>query len=78
MRHPQVSPAPTILTPDQTNGSADWAERVTGLANQTFNLFFPDGVAVELDCEFKDSITQCTTDMLSFKGYAHRFLAQTT
>ncbi|OIW27116.1 putative dfg5 protein [Coniochaeta ligniaria NRRL 30616] len=61
----------------KTNGSTLWAERVTGLTNRTLNLFFPNGVAVEIDCELAET-QQCTTDMLSFKGYSHRFLAQTT
>ncbi|KAH8901804.1 glycoside hydrolase family 76 protein [Coniochaeta sp. PMI_546] len=60
-----------------TNGSPVWAERVTGLTNRTLDFFFPNGVAVEIDCELADT-QQCTTDMLSFKGYSHRFLAQTT
>ena len=32
---------------------------------------------VEAACELETNI-QCTTDMLSFKGYVHRWLAQTT
>ncbi|KAB5566054.1 putative dfg5 protein [Coniochaeta sp. 2T2.1] len=60
-----------------TNGSALWAERVTGLTNRTLEYFFPGGVAVETSCEQAET-QQCTTDMLSFKGYSHRFLSQTT
>jgi mannan endo-1,6-alpha-mannosidase len=40
-------------------------------------VFFPNGIAVEISCELNNTI-QCTTDMLSFKGYIHRFLASTT
>lgn len=50
---------------------------MNGLANQTISLFFPNGIAVEIDCELATT-QQCTTDMLSFKGYLHRFLAQAT
>ncbi len=61
----------------QTNGSSVWAERIKGLANQTVNVFFSGGIMVEVACEL-DANIQCTTDMLSFKGYVHRWLAQTT
>ncbi len=57
-----------------TNGSATWQERVTGLLNGTLSVFFPDGIAMEVSCEEHQS---CTTDMLSFKGYDHRWMAQT-
>jgi len=39
-------------------------------------VFFPGGVAKEISCEHDDKNT-CTTDMLSFKGYIHRWLAVT-
>jgi mannan endo-1,6-alpha-mannosidase len=39
-----------------------------------FTVFFPGGVAREVSCEHDDKLT-CTTDMLSFKGYIHRWLA---
>lgn len=43
--------------------------------NQTIFHFFPDdAAAVELACEQPTTIT-CTTDMKSFKGYLHRWLA---
>lgn len=61
----------------QTDGGELWAERLTLLVNQTFNYFFSDGVAVEMACELEDTI-QCTADMLSYKSYLHRWLAQTT
>lgn len=59
----------------QTNGSDKWQARVDGLLNRTLNLFFPDNIAYEVACEPRMS---CTTDMLSFKGYVHRWLAQMT
>jgi mannan endo-1,6-alpha-mannosidase len=45
------------------------------LTNATIRLFFPDNIAYEIACE--EHMT-CTTDMLSFKGYLHRWLAQST
>ncbi|KAK3934738.1 putative dfg5 protein [Diplogelasinospora grovesii] len=60
-----------------TNGSEPWGTRLKGLTNRTLEVFFPDGIAVEVACELTNTI-QCTTDMLSFKGYVHRWLAQTT
>jgi len=47
------------------------------MTNQTLNVFFPGGIMVEIACELDNNV-QCTTDMLSFKGYVHRWLAQTT
>lgn len=38
--------------------------------------FFPDGVAYEVPCEYTTGA--CTADMLTFKGYMHRWLAQVT
>ena len=60
-----------------TNGSDVWKERVQGLAERTIEVFFPDGIALEVSCELPTHI-QCTTDMLSFKGYLHRWLAAAT
>ncbi len=39
-------------------------------------VFFPNGIAKEVSCETDENMT-CTTDMLSFKGYVHRWLAVT-
>ncbi|KAN0108888.1 glycoside hydrolase family 76 protein [Hyaloscypha variabilis] len=58
-----------------TNGSAIWEQRVNGLLNATFNVFFPNDIAYEVACESK---LTCTTDMYSFKAYLARWLAQTT
>ncbi|KAJ9148872.1 Mannan endo-1,6-alpha-mannosidase [Pleurostoma richardsiae] len=60
-----------------TNGSSVWADHLTNLVNRTLDVFFPDGIAVEVACEL-DSTVQCTADMLSYKGYLHRWLAMTT
>ncbi|KAL1863084.1 hypothetical protein VTK73DRAFT_6446 [Phialemonium thermophilum] len=59
-----------------TNGSAEWQERVAGIVNRTINLFFSTGAAVELPCELKDKNT-CKTDMYAFKGFLHRWMANT-
>ncbi|TPX10710.1 uncharacterized protein E0L32_008279 [Thyridium curvatum] len=48
-----------------------WKTRVDGLLNATLNTFFPQSIAFEIACE---TGMTCTTDMLSFKGYVHRWL----
>jgi mannan endo-1,6-alpha-mannosidase len=48
---------------------------VTDLLNATINTFFPDNIIYEIACEEKMT---CTTDMLSFKGYVHRWMATVT
>lgn len=40
--------------------------------------FFPNDIAWEVPCEQKGGKSTCTPDMLSFKGYIHRWLAVTT
>ncbi|KAK4183069.1 putative mannan endo-1,6-alpha-mannosidase precursor [Podospora australis] len=63
---------------NHTNGQQPiWSTRLRLLTNKTLSLFFSNGTAVEPSCELENAI-QCTTDMLSFKGYVHRWLAQTT
>ncbi|KAK3323303.1 putative dfg5 protein [Cercophora scortea] len=54
-----------------------WQTAITGLTKRTLDIFFPDGIMTEASCELSTHV-QCTTDMLSFKGYVHRFLSQTT
>ncbi|KAK3942307.1 glycoside hydrolase family 76 protein [Diplogelasinospora grovesii] len=58
-----------------TNGSAVWKDRVTNLLDATIKVFFPNDIAFEVACEEHMS---CTTDMLSFKGYLHRWMATIT
>lgn len=41
----------------------------------TIKVFFPNNIAYEVSCE---QHMTCTTDMLSFKGYDHRWMAATT
>ncbi|KAK0720723.1 glycoside hydrolase [Lasiosphaeris hirsuta] len=58
-----------------TNGSAVWQDRVEKIVDATIKVFFPDNIAFEVACEEHMS---CTTDMLSFKGYVHRWMATAT
>lgn len=58
-----------------TDGSEVWKDRLQKLLDATIKVFFPDNIAYEVACE---TIMTCTTDMLSFKGYVHRWLAVTT
>ena len=60
---------------EQTNGSDKWRDRVDKLTDATLQTFFPDNIAYEPACEEKMT---CTTDMLSFKGYMHRWLSTVT
>lgn len=63
------------LTHLQTDGSDVWKDRLQALLDATIKVFFPKNIAYEVACE---SIMTCTTDMLSFKGYVHRWMATTT
>jgi mannan endo-1,6-alpha-mannosidase len=60
----------------QTKGDALWKSRTEGLFRRTLEVFFQDGIPIEISCELPDRI-QCTTDMLSFKGYLLRWMAST-
>ncbi|RYP25216.1 hypothetical protein DL765_000097 [Monosporascus sp. GIB2] len=55
-------------------GDEAWKSRMDGLINRTLEVFFPDGVAVEVACEKSG---MCNTDMKFFKGYLHRALGST-
>ncbi len=61
---------------NHTNGSALWKGRVDNLLTGILRDFFPEGVAFELPCEGRQGA--CTADMLSFKGYVHRWMAVVT
>ncbi|KAI8633563.1 glycoside hydrolase family 76 protein [Xylariaceae sp. FL1651] len=52
-----------------------WEQRINGLLDATFKIFFPNDIAFEVACE---KAMTCTADMLSFKGYVHRWLATMT
>ncbi|ODA82251.1 hypothetical protein RJ55_00758 [Drechmeria coniospora] len=54
---------------------AVWKARTERLVSHGLKTFFPEGVAVELPCEKPGT---CTTDMLSFKGFLHRWYAVIT
>ncbi|KAI1081503.1 glycoside hydrolase family 76 protein [Whalleya microplaca] len=58
-----------------TNGDQKWQQRVNSLLDATLKVFFPNSIAFEIACE--EHMT-CTTDMLSFKGYDHRWMATMT
>ncbi len=71
-----IAASTLALTGEQTNGSAIWKQRVTGLLNRTLEVFFTNGVPVEISCELADHV-QCKTDMFSFKGFLLRWMAST-
>jgi len=59
-----------------TNGSTTWKNRVDNLLTGILRDFFGTGVAFEIPCEGRQGA--CTADMLSFKGYVHRWLSTVT
>ncbi|KAI1086449.1 glycoside hydrolase family 76 protein [Rostrohypoxylon terebratum] len=59
---------------DYTNKSKEWEDRITGLIDGMERIFFVNGTLYEPSCEGG----VCSTDMLSFKGYVHRWLAVVT
>jgi len=61
---------------NHTNGSELWKGRVDNLLTGILRDFFPEGIAFELPCEGRQGA--CTADMLSFKGYVHRWMAVVT
>lgn len=58
-----------------------WKTRVDGLVGRTIEYFFnhegSEGIMYEVSCEAAgpDGASSCNTDMLSFKGFLHRWLA---
>lgn len=56
-----------------TKGDQRWGDRVDKLTEMTLKNFFPNGIVYEVSCEGRKGA--CSTDMLSFKGYVHRWLA---
>ncbi|KAK5994792.1 Mannan endo-1,6-alpha-mannosidase DCW1 [Cladobotryum mycophilum] len=59
-----------------TQGDAAWKKRVDNLLDSLLKNFFPENIAYELPCEPRKGA--CTPDMVSFKGYVHRWLAVVT
>ncbi|KAM7195620.1 Glycosyl hydrolase family 76 domain containing protein [Rhypophila sp. PSN 637] len=51
-----------------------WKSRLDRLIDRTIAVFFETGPMIEISCELPDQI-MCKTDMLSFKGYVHRWMA---
>ncbi|KAF6810115.1 glycosyl hydrolase family 76 protein [Colletotrichum sojae] len=54
-------------------GEQKWFDRTEKLVNRCLEQFFADGAAYEIPCEFEHG--RCSQDMLSFKGYLHRWLS---
>jgi len=65
---------PSLSPPPEQTQDPKWQQRVSDLLDATISVFFKDGVAYEVSCE--EHMT-CTTDMVSFKGYLHRWLSVT-
>lgn len=53
-----------------------WKTATTKLTESLLRDFFADGAAFELPCETTPG--GCTADMLSFKGYVHRWMSVVT
>ncbi|KAG5931129.1 hypothetical protein E4U60_006459, partial [Claviceps pazoutovae] len=58
-----------------TNGNATWKARLDGLIKHGLQTFIPKGIAVEISCE---NVGTCTTDMITFKGFLHRWYSTIT
>jgi mannan endo-1,6-alpha-mannosidase len=58
-----------------TNGSTVWEDRVDNLLKGIRRDFFENDIAFELPCEGRRG---CTPDMLTFKGYVHRWMSVVT
>jgi len=56
-----------------TNGNATWKARLDGMADGIKRVFFPDGIAYEPSCEPPPG--SCNSDMESYRGYVHRWMA---
>ncbi|KAJ2896574.1 hypothetical protein MKZ38_005430 [Zalerion maritima] len=62
-------------------GDEKWKTRLDGLTERTLTYFFErkgsEGIMFEASCEEagQNGASTCNTDMLSFKGYLHRWLA---
>ncbi|KAL0944716.1 mannan endo-1,6-alpha-mannosidase DCW1-like protein [Colletotrichum truncatum] len=54
-------------------GEQKWFDRTEKLVQVAIEDFFADGAAYEIACEVDHG--RCSQDMLSFKGYLHRWMA---
>ena len=61
------------LRESQTEGEQGWKDKVQSLLDSTLRDFFPNNTAYEVACESRYGA--CSADMLSFKGYVHRWLS---
>ncbi|PFH55576.1 hypothetical protein XA68_18021 [Ophiocordyceps unilateralis] len=52
-----------------------WKTRTEKLVKYGLKTFFPKGVALEIACE---TVGTCTTDMITFKGFMHRWYSVIT
>ena len=59
-----------------TDGAEPWKTRIEKLIPGILRDFFPNKIAYELPCEGRKGA--CSPDMLSFKGYVHRWLSVVT
>ncbi|KAI0155407.1 glycoside hydrolase family 76 protein [Hypoxylon sp. FL1284] len=59
---------------DYTNKSKDWEDRISGLIDGLERVFWVNNTLYEPSCEGHI----CTADMLSYKGYVHRWMAVVT
>ncbi|KAE8453887.1 hypothetical protein EG329_007663 [Mollisiaceae sp. DMI_Dod_QoI] len=57
-----------------TKGNVQWKTALDGLLNQTFSIFFPNGIASEIACEPRQT---CTVDMFAYKGILAQQLIDT-
>ncbi|KAF4506454.1 hypothetical protein G6O67_006539 [Ophiocordyceps sinensis] len=60
---------------NHTNGEQKWRDRTEKLVQRGLRTFFPNGIATEPSCE---NINTCTTDMITFKGFVHRWYSVIT
>ncbi|KAK4096314.1 glycoside hydrolase family 76 protein [Parathielavia hyrcaniae] len=58
-----------------TDGDEKWKNRIDNLLIGILRDFFPEDVAYEVPCEGHRG---CSQDMLSFKGYVHRWMSVVT
>lgn len=71
-----LTPLFLLLTHLQTESDV-WKDRVDNLLDSLIKNFFGEqSIHYEVPCEGKQG--RCSTDMLSFKGYTHRWMAVVT
>lgn len=72
---PKCVPLGVLTAARQSNGEQKWRDRTEKLVQRGLKTFFPNSIAVEPSCE---NINTCTTDMLTFKGFVHRWYSVIT